>query len=38
MIHNTKNSYIRCDDKLVVAIGLADLVIVSTKDAVMVAN
>ena len=33
-----KNSYIRCDDKLVVAIGLADLVIVSTKDAVMVAN
>jgi mannose-1-phosphate guanylyltransferase len=38
MIHNTKNSYIRFDDKLVVAIGLADLVIVPTKDAVMVAN
>jgi mannose-1-phosphate guanylyltransferase len=38
MIHNTKNSYIRSDDKLVVAIGVADLVIVSTKDAVMVAN
>ena len=34
MIHNTKNSYIIFDDKLVVAIGL---VIVSTKDVVMVA-
>ena len=38
MIHNTKNSYISSDDKLVVAIGVADLVIVSTKDAVMVEN
>ena len=38
MLHNSKNSYVRSDDKLVAAIGVDDLVIVSTKDALMVAH
>jgi mannose-1-phosphate guanylyltransferase len=38
MLHNSSNSYIRTDGKLVAAIGLDDLVIVSTKDVVMVAQ
>jgi mannose-1-phosphate guanylyltransferase len=38
MIHNSSNSYIRTDGKLVAAIGVDDLVIVSTKDAVMVSH
>ena len=38
MLHNSQNSYIRTDGKLVAAIGLDDLVIVSTKDVVMVAQ
>ena len=36
--HNSKNSYIRTDDKLVCVIGVDDLVVVSTKDAVLVAG
>ena len=36
--HNSKGCYIRSDDKLVAAIGVDDLVIVSTKDALMVAH
>lgn len=35
--HNTGNSYIRSEDRLVVAIGVDDLVIVDTKDVIMVA-
>lgn len=35
-IHNTSNCYVNTDDKLVAAIGVKDLVIVSTKDAVLV--
>jgi mannose-1-phosphate guanylyltransferase len=35
---NTSNSYIRADDKLVAVLGVDDLIVVSTKDAVMVAN
>jgi mannose-1-phosphate guanylyltransferase len=38
MLHNSSNSYIRTDGKLVAAIGVDDLVIVSTKDALMVAH
>ena len=36
--HNSRGCYIRSDDKLVAAIGVDDLVIVSTKDALMVAH
>lgn len=36
--HNCNNSYIKSEDKLVAAIGLDDLVIVSTKDVVMVSR
>jgi mannose-1-phosphate guanylyltransferase len=38
MSHNSKNSYIRTDDKLVAVVGVDNLVIVSTKDVLMVAN
>ena len=37
-LKNTKNTYIKSEDKLLAAIGLEDIVIVSTKDAVMVSN
>jgi len=38
MIYESNNSYIRTDGKLVAAIGVDDLVIVSTKDALFVAK
>lgn len=38
MLHSSKNSYVRSDGKLVVAIGIDDLILVATKDAIMVAN
>ena len=38
MLHNTSNSYVRTDGKLVAAVGVDDLVIVSTKDVLMVAH
>ncbi|MDB9996328.1 mannose-1-phosphate guanylyltransferase/mannose-6-phosphate isomerase [Gammaproteobacteria bacterium] len=38
IIHNTRNSYVRSDNKLVAVIGVDDLVVVSTKDALMVAH
>jgi mannose-1-phosphate guanylyltransferase len=38
LLHNSKNCYVRTDDKLVAAVGLHDLVIVNTKDALMVAH
>ena len=37
-LHKSKDCYVRADDKLVAAVGVDDLVIVSTKDAVMVAH
>jgi mannose-1-phosphate guanylyltransferase len=37
-LHETHNSYIRTDGKLVAAIGVDDLVIVSTKDVLVVAH
>jgi mannose-1-phosphate guanylyltransferase len=38
LLHNTHNSYVKTDGKLVAAIGVNDLVIVSTKDVLMVAH
>jgi mannose-1-phosphate guanylyltransferase len=38
IVHETNNSYVRTDGKLVAAIGLDDLVIVSTKDVLVVAH
>ena len=38
MLHGSSNSYIRADDKLVAAIGVDDLVIVATKDVLVVAH
>jgi len=38
MLHKSKNSYVRTDGKLVTAIGVDDLIIVSTKDALMVSH
>ena len=38
ILHNTHNSYVKTDERLVAAIGVNDLVIVSTKDALMVAH
>jgi mannose-1-phosphate guanylyltransferase len=38
LLHETNNSFIRTDGKLVASVGVDDLVIVSTKDVVMVAH
>ena len=38
ILHDTHNSYVRSDDKLVAVIGVDDLIVVSTKDALMVAH
>jgi mannose-1-phosphate guanylyltransferase len=38
ILHKSKGCYIRADHKLVAAIGVDDLVIVSTKDSLMVAH
>ena len=38
MLYDTTNSYIRSDKKLVTGVGLDNLVIISTKDALMVAH
>ncbi|XTZ39539.1 mannose-1-phosphate guanylyltransferase/mannose-6-phosphate isomerase [Salmonella enterica] len=37
-IHNSKNCYINSDEKLIAAIGVNNIVIVNTKDAVLVMN
>ena len=38
IVEGTKNAFIRSDDKLIAAIGADDMVIVSTKDTVLVAH
>ncbi len=38
ILHEVNNSYVRTDGKLVAAIGVDDLVIVSTKDVLLVAH
>ena len=36
--HNSNNSFIRSDDKMIAAIGVDNLVIAATKDVVMISN
>tara|TARA_A100000164_G_C21906101_1_gene773068 strand:- start:202 stop:1608 length:1407 start_codon:yes stop_codon:yes gene_type:complete len=38
MLHETNNSYVRTDGKLIACVGIDNLIIISTKDAVMVAH
>lgn len=38
MLHNAKNCYVKAAGRLVVAVGVHDLVVVDTKDALMVAQ
>jgi mannose-1-phosphate guanylyltransferase/mannose-6-phosphate isomerase len=38
LLHNARNSYIRSDSRLVAALGVEDLVVVETADAVLVAD
>ncbi len=38
IVYNTQNSYVRTDNKLVAVIGVDDLIVVSTKDALLVAH
>tara|TARA_R110002126_G_scaffold10245_75_gene46768 strand:- start:11381 stop:12805 length:1425 start_codon:yes stop_codon:yes gene_type:complete len=38
MLHNTRNSYVNAEEKLVTVIGLENVIVVETKDAVLVAN
>jgi mannose-1-phosphate guanylyltransferase len=38
IVHNTKDCYVRTDSKLVTTVGLDDIFIVDTKDALMVAH
>jgi mannose-1-phosphate guanylyltransferase len=38
LLHNTRNSLVRSDGRLVAAVGVDDLIIVCTKDAVMVSH
>jgi mannose-1-phosphate guanylyltransferase len=38
ILHKTKNSYVRADEKLVTTIGVDNLVIISTKNATLVAD
>lgn len=38
ILHEARNTYVRSDDKLVAAVGVEDLVIVSTSDALLVTN
>ena len=38
LLHNSNNSYIRSDENLVAAVGIDDLIIVGTKDALLVAH
>ncbi|MGB2149530.1 MAG: mannose-1-phosphate guanylyltransferase/mannose-6-phosphate isomerase [Cobetia amphilecti] len=38
MLHDTRNTFIRSESRLVAAVGVEDLVIVETDDAVLVAN
>jgi len=38
MLHSSNNSYVRTDSKLIAAIGVDDLVIVATKDVLMVSH
>jgi mannose-1-phosphate guanylyltransferase len=38
IMHNTSNSYIRSENKLIATVGLDNVIVVETKDAVLIAN
>lgn len=38
ILHKTKNTYVRSDGKLIATLGVNDLVIADTKDAILIAN
>ena len=38
ILENTKNSYFRSDDRLIVGVDLDDLVVVETRDAILISN
>ncbi len=38
MLENTKNSYLRSEDRLVVGIDLSDLIIIETRDSILISN
>jgi mannose-1-phosphate guanylyltransferase len=38
ILHKTQNTYVRTDEKLVATIGVNDLIITDTKDAILIAN
>ncbi|MFL2531190.1 MAG: mannose-1-phosphate guanylyltransferase/mannose-6-phosphate isomerase [Porticoccaceae bacterium] len=38
ILNKTKNTYVRTDEKLVATIGVNDLIITDTKDAILIAN
>ena len=38
LAHNTNNCFFRTEDKLVAAVGISDLIVVNTKDAVLIAH
>ena len=38
LIKNSKNSYFRSEERLIVGLGLEDLIVVETRDAILIAN
>tara|TARA_B100000989_G_scaffold278203_1_gene239770 strand:+ start:18515 stop:19951 length:1437 start_codon:yes stop_codon:yes gene_type:complete len=38
ILENTKNSYIRSDNRLIVGVDLSDLIVVETRDAILISN
>ena len=38
LIHKTKNCYLRSDHRLIVGLGLEDIIVVETNDSILVAN
>ena len=38
VLENTKNSYLRSEDRLIVGIDLDDLIVVETRDAILISN
>ena len=38
LLENTKNSYLRSENRLIVGIDLNDLIVVETRDAILISN
>ena len=38
LLRNVKNSYIECDSRLVTLVGVEDLIVVDTPDALLICN